>query len=258
MHIRELTYVFLEMRDVGLMAACHELELLLNGSFQGSFEQMATLDIHCDELVSIVQQQVDQSKSGNLTAADDEILKHILPVFECIMTEICEVNWSLSKGKTERPIVLVLVKTRKVAELLCRLAKNNVEIKARGLNVVKLVGHGTSSSESKGMSVRQQQKMLKEIKDQNAQIIFATSVAEEGLDLPNCELVIQLDPPTTVQALVQIRGRARKQNSKFLALFRDDNQLTAMKNLLMKELCMIEAVKDIVQQQNAERNHLFY
>ncbi len=30
-----------------------------------------------------------------------------------------------------------------------------------------------------------------------------------------CELIIQMDPPTTVTALVQIRGRARKQGSRY-------------------------------------------
>ena len=61
--------------------------------------------------------------------------------------------------------------------------------------------------------MKEQDKILNNIREHEYDVIVATSVAEEGLDIPECELIIQMDPPTTVTALVQIRGRARKQGS---------------------------------------------
>lgn len=49
-------------------------------------------------------------------------------------------------------------------------------------------------------------------------IIVATSVLEEGLDVQSCNLVIRFDPSATVCSFIQSRGRARMQNSHFLIL----------------------------------------
>ena len=82
------------------------------------------------------------------------------------------------------------------------------------------------------------------------QIVVATSIAEEGVDLPECELVIHMDPPSSVKALVQIRGRARKKGSRFIALCRNEMQKTALIKLMEHEKYMVDAVKNIVQKQN--------
>ncbi|RAL54473.1 hypothetical protein DM860_001601 [Cuscuta australis] len=49
-------------------------------------------------------------------------------------------------------------------------------------------------------------------------IIVATSILEEGLDVQSCNLVIRFDPSTTVCSFIQSRGRARMQNSHFVLL----------------------------------------
>ena len=81
------------------------------------------------------------------------------------------------------------------------------------------------------------------------QIVVATSIAEEGVDFPECELVIQMDPPASVKALVQIRGRARQQGSKFIALCRTEGQKQALENLILHEKHMTDAVEKIVREQ---------
>ncbi|KAI4727035.1 dicer-like protein 1 [Aureobasidium sp. EXF-10728] len=53
--------------------------------------------------------------------------------------------------------------------------------------------------------------------------LFATSVAEEGLDIPNCNLVVRFDICKTMIQYVQSRGRARHKNSKFLHMKEKDN-----------------------------------
>jgi endoribonuclease Dicer len=54
--------------------------------------------------------------------------------------------------------------------------------------------------------------------------LFATSVAEEGLDIPDCNLVIRFDLYTTLIQYIQSRGRARHENSRYIHMCEDGNQ----------------------------------
>ena len=49
-------------------------------------------------------------------------------------------------------------------------------------------------------------------------IIVATSILEEGLDVQSCNLVVRFDPSATVSSFIQSRGRARMQNSDYLLM----------------------------------------
>ena len=49
-------------------------------------------------------------------------------------------------------------------------------------------------------------------------VIVATSILEEGLDVQSCNLVIMFDPSRTVCSFIQSRGRARMQNSDYLLM----------------------------------------
>jgi endoribonuclease Dicer len=51
-----------------------------------------------------------------------------------------------------------------------------------------------------------------------ANILVATSVAEEGMDIPACNVVIRFDPIQTPVSMIQSRGRARQENSTFIVM----------------------------------------
>lgn len=54
--------------------------------------------------------------------------------------------------------------------------------------------------------------------DFQVNIIIATSILEEGLDVQSCNLVIRFDPSATVCSFIQSRGRARMKSSDFLIM----------------------------------------
>ncbi len=107
--------------------------------------------------------------------------------------------------------VLIFVKTRIGAQELAEFLQEN------GFTMVGvLLGHGDRALH--GMSSTKQQSILEEFKQGLTNILVATSVAEEGLDVTSCKLVIRMDGIDTALQLIQSRGRARSSNSEFMFL----------------------------------------
>ena len=71
-------------------------------------------------------------------------------------------------------------------------------------------------------SIKLSQNELKETLDKFKQgvlnVLIATNVVEEGLDVSTCNQVIRLNELLTVKAFIQMKGRARQENSKFVFL----------------------------------------
>ncbi|KYF45561.1 ribonuclease type III dicer [Toxoplasma gondii ARI] len=53
------------------------------------------------------------------------------------------------------------------------------------------------------------------------QLLVSTSVLEEGIDVPACNLVVQMDMPSSLVRFVQAKGRARKKPAEFVVLCPD-------------------------------------
>ncbi|XP_047256670.1 endoribonuclease Dicer homolog 2-like [Capsicum annuum] len=81
-------------------------------------------------------------------------------------------------------------------------------------------------SEVQSQSRKIQSKIVEEFRKGLVNIIVATSILEEGLDVQSCNLVIRFDPSATVCSYIQSRGRARMQNSDFLLMVRSGDTST--------------------------------
>ncbi|KAI5697867.1 hypothetical protein M8J75_016622 [Diaphorina citri] len=55
-------------------------------------------------------------------------------------------------------------------------------------------------------------------------ILVATDVLEEGIDIQSCNLVIKFDPPQHTRSYVQSKGRARSQGSQYILMVKDSEQ----------------------------------
>ncbi len=83
---------------------------------------------------------------------------------------------------------------------------------------VRFVGQ-TSKDEDKGLSQKQQAEVIKKFKQGNFNVLIATSVAEEGLDIPSTDLVVFYEPIPSEIRLIQRRGRTgRKMPGKVIIL----------------------------------------
>ncbi|KAF6137646.1 hypothetical protein GIB67_030538 [Kingdonia uniflora] len=114
-----------------------------------------------------------------------------------------------------RAIVFV---ERVVAALV--LPKMFAELPSLGfIKCASLIGHNNSQE----MRTSQMQDAIAKFRDGRVTLLVATSVAEEGLDIRQCNVVIRFDLAKTVLAYIQSRGRARKPGSDYILMAERDN-----------------------------------
>jgi Fanconi anemia group M protein len=76
----------------------------------------------------------------------------------------------------------------------------------------RFVGQADKDS-NKGMSQSEQQRVLREFREGVYDVLVATSVAEEGLDIPQVDLVLFYEPTASEIQMVQRKGRTGRESS---------------------------------------------
>ncbi|KAL4937415.1 hypothetical protein BDV06DRAFT_226972 [Aspergillus oleicola] len=87
-----------------------------------------------------------------------------------------------------------------------------------------LIGARADDLTGANISFRQQFLALVRFRTGEINCMFATSVAEEGLDIADCNLVVRFDLFDTMIQYVQSRGRARQANSIYASIVERDNE----------------------------------
>ncbi|KAL5210919.1 hypothetical protein ABZP36_006542, partial [Zizania latifolia] len=87
------------------------------------------------------------------------------------------------------------------------------------IRCASLIGHNNNQE----MRACQMQDTISKFRDGRITLLVATSVAEEGLDIRQCNVVIRFDLAKTVLAYIQSRGRARKPGSDYILMIERGN-----------------------------------
>ncbi|KAI0469610.1 hypothetical protein F4859DRAFT_523002 [Xylaria cf. heliscus] len=146
-------------------------------------------------------------------------------------------------------------------------------LKFEGYKAGRFMGSASTSSNDLGMTLAEQKLSIKKFRNGELNCLFATSAAEEGIDIPDCNIVIRFDLYKTVIQYIQSRGRARRVNSKFYQMVEignyahrqllceiqdHENKLRDFCKMLPRDRLITGCDYDIDYHLSKERNHRVY
>ena len=103
--------------------------------------------------------------------------------------------------------ILIFTEYRYTVQNLNQLLKN-----IDGVKVAPFIGQATSGKQ-KGMTQKEQLARLEQFRSGEVNVLVATSVGEEGLDVPSADLVLMYEPVPSAIRAIQRRGRTARQSS---------------------------------------------
>ncbi|SIR93974.1 DEAD/DEAH box helicase [Natronorubrum thiooxidans] len=113
--------------------------------------------------------------------------------------------------------VIVFTESRDTAEALTEFLSESFDAK-------RFVGQGDREG-SDGMTQKQQQEVLDEFRAAEFEVLVSTSVAEEGLDVPEVDLVLFYEPVPTAIRSIQRKGRTGRQSEgRVVVLMAEDTR----------------------------------
>ncbi|XP_054418315.1 interferon-induced helicase C domain-containing protein 1 isoform X2 [Pteronotus mesoamericanus] len=117
--------------------------------------------------------------------------------------------------KTVEARGIIFTKTRQSAYALAQWINENEKFAEVGVKAHHLIGAG-HSSEFKPMTQNEQKEVIRKFRTGKINLLIATTVAEEGLDIKECNMIIRYGLVTNEIAMVQARGRARADESTYI------------------------------------------
>lgn len=161
------------------------------------------------------------SKASRTIMSDGNILEAVayvksLNVEHPKMQEIVKIVKQQLEIKTDSKII-VFTHYRDTSSYVVKLLEN-----VENAQPVRFIGQAGKDGD-KGLTQKQQAMVIKEFKEGIYNVLIATSVAEEGLDIPSTDLVVFYEPIPSEIRNIQRRGRTgRRMPGKVIILITKD------------------------------------
>lgn len=134
---------------------------------------------------------------------------------------------------------ILFVKTRALVDALKKWIKENSALSFLKPGI--LTGRG-KTSQSTGMTLPAQKCALDAFRDNGDNILIVTSVADEGIDIAQCNLVILYEYVGNVIKMIQTRGRGRARGSKCYLLTSNADVIEKENMNMYKEEMMNDSI----------------
>lgn len=109
---------------------------------------------------------------------------------------------------------IIFTKTRRSAIALSQWIQENPKFADIGVKAAYVIGGGDQSN-VKPMTTAEQRDVLTKFRNGEVNVLIATTVAEEGLDIAACNFVIRYGLVTNEIAMIQAQGRGRADDSSY-------------------------------------------
>ncbi|XP_048258538.1 probable ATP-dependent RNA helicase DHX58 [Haliotis rufescens] len=142
---------------------------------------------------------------------------------------------------------IIFARTRATCGALADWLNNDVHVPdvLKNLNASFFTG-ANAGEQIGGMTQSQQDNVLSKFKSGSIKLIVATSVGNEGIDIPECNVIVAYNHTGNEITTVQVRGRSRKVGGKTVNLADDKVRERNYRNHV-KEYLMKQAVDTITQ-----------
>lgn len=149
--------------------------------------------------------------------------------------------------------VIVFTNYRDSAEMVA-----NALSEVSGINPVRFVGQG-SRHKDKGLTQKQQVEILDKFRAGEYNVLVATSVAEEGLDIPSTDLVLFYEPVPSEIRSIQRKGRTGRQHKGRVTVLvtkgtRDEAYYWSSKNKEKKMLNSMHGLEAVLGPKTAKKS----
>ena len=209
------------------------------------------MDLTRDDAISILE-DYKGLPADNSQATRDEItlkeslhqlltkLKKLAPIENPLLNAAKEkFTDAFSNNPSSRGILFV--RTKKHALSICKWIENLPEAQHYSIKPRVITGHTRETGS--GMTQAEQNEVMTSFRESGCNLLVATSVAEEGLDVPACNLVIRFQHVSNEIAKTQTQGRARAVESEGFTILASNSKkkLQELKNdelLRLVEECM--------------------
>ncbi|MBI2043494.1 DEAD/DEAH box helicase family protein [Candidatus Pacearchaeota archaeon] len=235
----------------------HALELLETQTLNGFHQYIKKLSEEARKekskgvvaLVSSSEFNFISNKTSELMAKKFEHPK-VQKLSELIKSEI---------EKNPMTKIIVFMQFRDTASLISKILNEIPEIKSKiFVGQTKKIS-GINSKENTGLNQKEQKKIISDFSNGDLNVLCATSIGEEGLDIPEVNAVIFYEPVASAIRKIQRAGRtARLMKGKIIVLVtkktRDENFYYVSRS---REKKMHSAIHDIREdlEKKSKKNH---
>jgi len=230
----------------------HAIELLETQTLQGFNNYLKEIRKQAEKLQSKGVIKLASKKEFNIVLAYSQKLleegREHPKIREIIRISKMEII------KNPKSKILIFTQFRETAKIISGLLNETPEINSQ-------VFVGQAKKNGTGLSQKEQKKAIDEFKENQKNILCATCIAEEGLDIPEVNLVIFYEPVSSAIRSIQRRGRtARLKKGKLIILItektKDEFSYYASRSRERKMHKSIELVKKNLEKKEETQEKL--
>ncbi|XP_043854813.1 interferon-induced helicase C domain-containing protein 1 [Dromiciops gliroides] len=190
----------------------------------------------------------NEKKLKKLAITPDHENEKLTKLRNTIIEEFTKTDGSVARG-------IIFTKTRQSAFALSQWINDIQKFAEVGVKAHHLIGAG-NSSEFKPMTQNEQKEVINNFRTGKINLLIATTVAEEGLDIKECNIVIRYGLVTNEIAMLQARGRARADESTYVLVASGGSGVVERESVnLYREKMMHKAIDRVQNMKPEEYAH---